>query len=274
MGSVPVSTQNSGSVPVPTPKPVSVENVLPAEAEIPTVLSNEKDISENAEENETFKNILTILASVIGVGALFAGIANLLKKKTKNENEDDCGCFNLKKLMEDKLKELTDIRGRIENKVKNEAKILVKESVKGTATGDVLVALEKAEKEYSRLKKLYEECVLDLDKNIFKGTIVENSLVDKSILEKVKIKETRQEEGWTIHDVFVSKDQVSEMAKHLANGPWYIHFWKRGTDDVKVIFKNKVFDIKHGDKTTWNDAVSYGKSIGIREDQLDFKIDQ
>ena len=44
-------------------------------------------------------------------------------------------------------------------------------------------------------------------------------------------------------------------------------------DDIIVIFKNKIFNIKYSDKKTWSEAVAYGKSIGIPEEQLDFPID-
>ena len=72
---------------------------------------------------------------------------------------------------------------------------------------------------------------------MYKGTIIENSLSDKSILDKIKIEKTYQ------------------------------------SDEIKVIFKNKVFTIKFSDKSTWSEAISYGKSIGIPEEQLDFPID-
>lgn len=108
---------------------------------------------------------------------------------------------------------------------------------------------------------------------MFKGTIIENSLRDKSILDQVKVEKTYQSGDWTLHDVFVDESQIPELSKYLADGPWYIHLWEQGSDDVKVIFKGKIFDIKFSDKSTWSDAVAYGKSIGIPEEQLDFPIE-
>lgn len=107
---------------------------------------------------------------------------------------------------------------------------------------------------------------------MFKGTIIENSLNDKSILEKVQIQKTYYSGNWILHDVFVEEGRISELSKYLADGPWYIHLWEPGKDDIKVVFKNKVFDIKFSDKFTWTDVVAYGKSIGIPEEQLDFPI--
>jgi len=108
---------------------------------------------------------------------------------------------------------------------------------------------------------------------MYKGTIIENSLSDKSILDKLKIKKTYHSGDWILHDVHVDGEQIIELSKYLANGPWYIHLWKQGEDEIKVIFKDKIFDIKFSDKSTWADAVTYGKSIGIPEEQLDFPID-
>lgn len=107
---------------------------------------------------------------------------------------------------------------------------------------------------------------------MYKGTIIENSLVDKNQLKKYRIGKTWKSGDWVLFDVFMEENQIPELANNIDSGPWYIHVWKPGTDDVKVIFKNKIFDIKHSDKSTWVDAVNYGKSIGIPEEQLDFVI--
>src|ERR1041385_4364477 len=108
---------------------------------------------------------------------------------------------------------------------------------------------------------------------MFKGTIIENSLNDRSILEKLQIQKTYQSGSWILHDVFVDEHQIPELSTNLADGPWYIHVWEPGKDDVKVVFKNKVFDITFSDKASWIDAIAYGKSLGIPDEQLDFPID-
>jgi len=108
---------------------------------------------------------------------------------------------------------------------------------------------------------------------MYKGTVIENSLADKNILKRIQIQNTRQAGDWVLHDVLVDETQIPELSKSLAEGPWYIHLWEGGKDDVIVIFKNKIFKIKFSDKTTWADAVAYGKSISIPDEQLDFPID-
>jgi len=108
---------------------------------------------------------------------------------------------------------------------------------------------------------------------MYKGTIIENSLVNKEILKKIEIEKNYRSGDWVLDDVFVNEEQIPELSKSLADGPWYIHLWQPGQDDVKVIFKDKIFDIKFSEKATWAEAVAYGKSIGIPDEQLDFPTD-
>lgn len=115
--------------------------------------------------------------------------------------------------------------------------------------------------------------VKDANRPMYKGTIIESSLSNKDILNKVKINKTWQDGDWTLHSVLLDEDQIAELSRSLDNGPWYIHIWQQGKDDVKVIYKEKVFDIKFSDKSTWADATNHGKSLGIPEEQLDFPID-
>ncbi len=107
---------------------------------------------------------------------------------------------------------------------------------------------------------------------MYKGTIIENSLADKSILSDLKIEKTHQSGSWIIHDVLIDENQIIRIQKSLDNGPWYIHFWESGKDDIIVVFKNKMFTIRYLDKNTWADAIAYGKFIGISDEQLDFPI--
>lgn len=108
---------------------------------------------------------------------------------------------------------------------------------------------------------------------MLKGTIVENSLADKSILDKIKIEKTWQDGSWILHNVLVDEKIAKQTGNYLADGPWYIHFWEPGKDDVLVVYKGKNFPIKHSDKSTWSGAIVYGISIGIPKEQLDFIIE-
>jgi len=108
---------------------------------------------------------------------------------------------------------------------------------------------------------------------MYKGTIIENCLRDTSILKELRVDRTWQNGDWVLHDVSIDAEKISRVGEYLADGPWYVHFWEPGQDDVIVVFKDNTFRIKFSDKTTWAEAVRYGKSIGIPEEQLDFPID-
>ncbi|HVM58947.1 MAG TPA: hypothetical protein VMT80_01290 [Candidatus Paceibacterota bacterium] len=100
------------------------------------------------------------------------------------------------------------------------------------------------------------------------GTIVLNSLDSPSVLDEIEILNRTKDEDWELVDIHATREQILQLSKHLVPGPWYMHFWNG--DDVLVVFKERYFDIKYSDKTTWIPAVAYGKSIGIPEEQLDF----
>ena len=104
------------------------------------------------------------------------------------------------------------------------------------------------------------------------GVLIENSLADRNVLSRLSITRTWQDEDWTLHEVRVSEAEAKELARHLTDGPWYIHFWEPEQDDILVVFKDKTFYIKHSDTDTWQEAVAYGLSLGIPLEQLDFKI--
>lgn len=112
----------------------------------------------------------------------------------------------------------------------------------------------------------------------YKGTIVEESLLDNRLLNDFKIKKVRissaeqPEDRWHLYEVEATPEQIDELAAQLKPTGWYTHFWQG--DDVTVVFPNKKFEIKYSDHRTWNEAIAYGEGIGISTEQLDFKIDE
>lgn len=107
---------------------------------------------------------------------------------------------------------------------------------------------------------------------LYKGSIVENSLNDKGILNELKVISTQHAGTWIIHDVLINEDQINKIGKYINNGPWYMHFWLDGSNEVRVVFNDMIFTIDYSDKSTWSEAIKYGKGKGIPEDQLDFLI--
>jgi hypothetical protein len=114
--------------------------------------------------------------------------------------------------------------------------------------------------------------------NKYKGTIVQESLIDDRKLndfEVVKFKVTddeKPEDRWHLFTVLASEESINKLASNLKPEKWYAHFWTG--DNVIAIFPNKTFNFKYSDKSTWTEAVEYGKSLGIPEEQLDFLIEE
>lgn len=239
-------------------------------------------VFENATTSSTedagMNPIIWIVLAALAVVPFGFFAAKMIKgdggQKDSGEQKDCKRCFDIQRILDEKLAELTDLRGKLEGKLKGMARDQVREAVKGTPAEPVLAAAEKAEKEYGRLKKLFEECMIEFERDAFKGVVVEESLADKNLLEKIKIEKTQQALERTVHDVLASRDTIAEFQKYLADGPWYAHFWKPGKDGVTVVFKDKVFAIRSSDRSTWGEAVAYGRSIGISESELDFPTER
>ena len=109
-----------------------------------------------------------VIGTVVLLGVL-GGLIYKLTQKKKTKKKEDRECLNFKKLMEEKLRELTDLRGQVKNFAVNNIR------EKAAEQSEILRLADQTEKEYSRLKDLYEKCVasLSLAKNnifIFHGT--------------------------------------------------------------------------------------------------------
>ncbi|MEK7628736.1 MAG: hypothetical protein AAB421_04975 [Patescibacteria group bacterium] len=251
--------------PTVMPESNTPENAIVLASTSPEVVSTEDDV-------KSLSILWALLALLVALPVGYFAVRIICKSNETVDTEDDSHCGDLKKLLDAKLNELTDLRGQIEGRMQDTVRAEVRDRLRGTVMGDTLALIEVAEKEYGRLKKLHEECMLDFDKSApYKGTIVQESLHDTQILESLKKEKVYQADGWTLHNVAVRERQFPELGRHLKYGPWYMHFWQDGNDAMKVIFKDKIFTIKSSDKETWSDAVAYGKSIGIPDEQLDFK---
>ena len=284
---IPATVATSTIVAPPLPRATDSQAPLPASTSTPPTpvvapaLTNPTPTAtsspaQNISPTEDTRSNLLLLVALAVLAALPFGylVTQTLKnKKTKEDIKDTSKCFDIKKLLDKKLEELTDLKGRLKSKAQDTAREKIREAVQETSAGDAFVLIEGAEKEYRRLKKLYEECIVGFERRMFKGTIIENSLSDKSILDKIKLERTYQSGNRVLHDVFVNEEQISKLSKYLDTGPWYAHFWESGKDDVKVVFKDRVFTIRFSDKSTWAEAVAHGKSIGIPSEQLNFPID-
>jgi len=118
---------------------------------------------------------------------------------------------------------------------------------------------------------------------MFKGIIISESLNEPSLINQFKIYKaeiSKEEESipnenrkarWHLYWAKASMKQIKQLSKEIKQGG-YTHFWN-SKKEVKVIFKDKIFKLQFDNKSSWKDAVEYGKSIGIPEYQLDFPIE-
>jgi len=118
----------------------------------------------------------------------------------------------------------------------------------------------------------------------FNGVIIEESLENKDVLQKVKIIETKVEEvteehktpwikQWTLHTVEIPENQADEIAEDLSDSLDSEHDWYADFKNDKfhyIIFRNKVFKVDRSKPEQYQDVTKYGVSLGIPDYQLDF----
>lgn len=106
----------------------------------------------------------------------------------------------------------------------------------------------------------------------YKGTIIEESLKDKSLIKKLKVlgSEVSSDGEWHMYTVEINEERIKEISRNLNAQKWYVHFWKG--QEVIVAFKDKVMRFEYDKKESWKPVVEYGLSIGIPKEQLDFPI--
>lgn len=105
---------------------------------------------------------------------------------------------------------------------------------------------------------------------MYKGTIVRESVSDRSYLASLKTYFVSESEDWHLHKVAVTRAEIENVARILEDGPWYADFYDE--ERTVVVFRNKVFEFASGDEEAAKPALNYGRSLGIPEDQLDFHI--
>ena len=74
----------------------------------------------------------------------------------------------------------------------------------------------------------------------YKGTIVEESLLDNRLINSFKVRNIlisnadKPEDRWHLYEVEATIDQINSLAAQLKPTGWYTHFWQG--DDVVVVF--------------------------------------
>jgi hypothetical protein len=118
----------------------------------------------------------------------------------------------------------------------------------------------------------------------FNGVIIEESLENADVLQKMKIIKTKVEETteehktpwikqWTLHTVEIPENQADEIAEDLSKSLDSEHDWYADFKNDKfhyIIFRNKVFKVDRSKPEQYQDVTKYGISLGIPDYQLDF----
>ncbi|MBI2629209.1 hypothetical protein HYW74_03945 [Candidatus Pacearchaeota archaeon] len=121
----------------------------------------------------------------------------------------------------------------------------------------------------------------------FIGVIIEESLDNKDVLNKIIIIKTEVEQvtdkhktpwiaQWTLHTVEIPEEDAENIAKEISQSldsqhNWYADF--KNDEYHYIIFRNKIFKIDKYSKEQYDEAKSYGVSLGIPEYQVDFHPD-
>lgn len=123
-----------------------------------------------------------------------------------------------------------------------------------------------------------------MDENNYVGVIIEESLENTDVLDKIKILSTDISpvteanatpwlEVWTLHTVEIAENSVDTTAELLAKsldtkGHWYADF--RNEEYHYIIFRDKIFRVNRSDSAQYAQVKEYGISKGIPDYQLDF----
>lgn len=121
----------------------------------------------------------------------------------------------------------------------------------------------------------------------FEGVIIEESIKNKDVLQKVKIIKTDVEQvtedhktpwikQWTLHTVEILENKADEIAEEIGrvldnDHDWYADF--KNDDSHYIVFSNKVFKVDRSKPEQYSDVTKYGVSLGIQDYQLDFSPD-
>jgi hypothetical protein len=116
----------------------------------------------------------------------------------------------------------------------------------------------------------------------WKGCFISEGLTDPTILNGFKcykfyitgsnleIDENGNLGRWHMYWIEATENRFDIFVENMKYG-WYGHFWR--DNEIVVIFNGKKFILDKNNKETWKEAINYGLSQNIKEEQLDFKTD-
>jgi hypothetical protein len=113
----------------------------------------------------------------------------------------------------------------------------------------------------------------------FHGIIINISQKNKSIFKTVDIVGKRKYLfGFlTLYKVNVSSDKIADVIKAFQRNmagrivfkkqEFYCHFYR--DNELIIVFRDEIFNVSP-DKSTWVEAIAYGRQLKIADKQLDF----
>ena len=109
----------------------------------------------------------------------------------------------------------------------------------------------------------------------YHGIIVREGIRDQAVLDKMTVLGPKNGKEWTLVKVGVKSDAISKIIRLIQTNllsensiPYYVHFYR--DDELIVVFPEKVFHLSTDEKS-WREAVTYGESLGVPKDELDFR---
>lgn len=88
---------------------------------------------------------------------------SLFKNENEGKKEESGKCNYLKATMDQKMKELTDLEGKLKGKIKGSIKEAMEDALLIEEEKVILREIETAKAEYEKIKALYEECIVDVE---------------------------------------------------------------------------------------------------------------
>jgi len=120
--------------------------------------------------------------------------------------------------------------------------------------------------------------------NNYHGTIIEESLENKTVLNHLKIVNTRIENvtkkhqtpwllEWTLHTVEIKEKDALKIAEEIRHSLDTEHNWYADYKNKTyhyIIFRGKIFKIERDSAKQYAEVKKYGIALGIPEHQVDF----
>jgi len=118
----------------------------------------------------------------------------------------------------------------------------------------------------------------------YKGVIIEESLDNKAVLDKIKIIKTKISpvvekhktpwvKQWTMHTAEIPEQDAEKVAEQLSKDldkehAWYADF--KNENYHFIIYRGKIFKVDLKNPILYKEAKKFGIGLGIPEYQVDF----